>query len=154
MKVDDAEEQNFSIKGPLEPTADYAGMNHAQLVTLLQDEASNKDVMQQELSNFAQAKRASQECKRLADESELSKEQLMQSSGQHRRKLQLQLEEAHEKLKNLQKMYEDLGVKAQLQRVKNGVVAKNRDTFRGLLTKLQRASKLASLSKRLQCRCR
>ena len=74
----------------------------------------------------------------------------MQSSDQLRR----ELEEAHEKLKNLQKMYEDLGVKAQLQRVKNGVVAKNRDTFRGLLTKLQRASKLASLSKRLQCRCR
>jgi uncharacterized protein YajQ (UPF0234 family) len=142
MKVDDAEEGNFRIKGPLEPTADCAGMNHAQLVNLLKDEASSKDAMQQELSNFAQAKRASQECKRLADESELNKEQLMQSSGQHRRKLQLQLEEAHEKLKNLQKMYEDLKVKAQLQLDQNGVVAKKRDEFRGLLTKSQQPRKL------------
>ena len=57
MKIDDAEEQNFSIKRPLEPTADYAGMGHAQLAALLKDEASSKDAMQQELSNFAQAKR-------------------------------------------------------------------------------------------------
>ena len=68
----------------------------------------------------------SQECKRLADESELCKEQLVQSSDQHKRKL----EEAREKLRNLQKMYEDLKVKAQLQLDQNGVVAKKRDEFR------------------------
>ena len=36
----------FSIKRPLEPSVDYATMNHAQLVTLLKDETSSKDAMQ------------------------------------------------------------------------------------------------------------
>ena len=47
----------FGIKRPLEPSVDYATLNHAQLVTLIRDETLSKDAMQQELNNYAQAKR-------------------------------------------------------------------------------------------------
>ena len=47
----------FNIKRPLEPSVDYATLNHAQLVTLIKDEILSKDAMQQELNNYAQAKR-------------------------------------------------------------------------------------------------
>ena len=44
MKVG-GEEDKFKIKRPLEPAADYAETNRAQLVTLLKDEDSSKDAM-------------------------------------------------------------------------------------------------------------
>ena len=141
MKIEDntgaAGEDKFRIKRPLEPAADYAKMNHAQLVTLLRDETSSKDAMQQELNNFAQAKRLqdnsmesiSQECTRLTNESEFNKEQLAQSGEVHKKKL----EEAHGKLKVIQKLYEDLKIEIQLELDQNDIVVKKRDEFRGLL---------------------
>ena len=80
----------------------------------------------------------SQECTRLANGSGLGKEKLTQSSDQHKK----ELEEAHEKLRTLQKMYEDLKPTAQLQLDQNEVVARKRDEFRGLLTKSQQSRKL------------
>ena len=101
--------------------------------------------MQQELNNFAQAKRMqdqslesiSQECTRLTNESDFNKDQLKQCGDEHKRKI----EEAKGKLKTLQKMYEDLKLKIQLQIDQNDKVVKKRDEFRGLLTKSQQIRK-------------
>jgi hypothetical protein len=83
MKIDggDGSEDKFRIKRPLEPAVDYDTMNHAQLITLIKDETSTKDAMQQDLNNYAQAKRVqdkslesiSQECTRLKNESDFNK---------------------------------------------------------------------------------
>ena len=97
MKIEDdaaAGEDRFRIKRPLEPDVDCTKLNHAQLVTKLNDEISSKDAMQQELNNYAQCKRIqgsslesiAQECKRLTDASEFNKGQLFQSGEVHKRK--------------------------------------------------------------------
>lgn len=50
-------EDKFIVQRPLEPDVDYRKMNHNQLATQLNDVIATKDSMQQELNNYAQAKR-------------------------------------------------------------------------------------------------
>ena len=135
----------FSIKRPLEPSVDYAKLNHAQLVTLLKEETASKDAMQQELNNYAQAKRMndqslesiSQECTRLVNESDLAKDQLKQCDSKHKK----DVEEAKGKLTGLQTVYDALKSKVNKQIDQNDSVVKKRDEFRGLLTKSQQNRK-------------
>ena len=89
----------------------------------------------------------SQERMGLASESELDKEQLAQSGDEHQKKI----EEAHGKLKTLQKMYEDLKLKIQLQLDQNEVVVKKKGEFAHYS---RRASSLVNWNRRRQCRCK
>ena len=111
--------------------------------------------MQQELNNYAQAKRLqnnsleaiAQECSRLEEETEFGKGQLTQSVGVHKSKL----DAAAQENAAAQKQLEGLRNANRLQLEQNEVVVRKRDGFRGLLTKSQKSRQLEQeLSTQLQ----